>query len=106
MMESLIARSIENALKKERKNGTKQKTAAIAGDIPSTIAVHNEANRLASPITLFSKLLSIDFSRLLRALERSASSVMYAPAKPDKPMAREAPKPADITQDGSVMPAT
>jgi len=39
------------------------------------------------------------FSKLLSFLVRSASSFMYAPAKPDRPMAMVAPKPDHITQN-------
>jgi len=102
---------------RERKKGAKQTTAARAGGTPSIIPAHREAKRLiipahreakrlALPTTLVFNSVSIDFSKLLSFITRSASSVIYAPAKPDKPMARVAPKPDYITQNPLVIPAT
>lgn len=87
-----------------RKNGVEHTKAARAGDDPNTIPAHTEAKRFAFPITLSSKFLSIALFKLSSRLTRSASSVTYAPAKPDKPMARDAPRPADIMKAGSGLP--
>ena len=75
-IDSWLARVVENKPVDDMKKGVRQDSPARAGESPSIIDAHSDANRLALPTTLSPRSVSIDFSSVFISFARSASSVM------------------------------
>jgi len=87
-----------------KKKGSIEITAAINGDMASTRAVQNDAKRDAFPCIVLPRSVNIALFNLLSRLFLSALSAIYAPEKPETPIAKLAPNPMPMITLGLTAP--
>jgi len=104
IMEMIAAEIGRIRLASAKKKGIIEITAAMNGETASTKAVHTEAKWDAFPCIVLPRSVNIALFNLLSRLLLSALSAIYAPEKPETPMAKLAPNPIPVITLGSTEP--